>query len=154
LTHLFTNGGEAVRSRRRGERHGDLAERLRALVDVVGRAVARQPDAEEVIADCCRPGDTPAEVARRGGRIISEYAYLHELAVALFDHEEPGSLPLRVIDLLLYHAETVDEGLKLAFPRFRCATRQGHSHAGLGVGARTLRETKALLEMWLGDLET
>jgi hypothetical protein len=121
---------------------------------VVERAVDRQPDAESVIADCCRPGDTPAEVARRGGRIISEYAYLHERAVALFDHEDPGSLPLRVINLLMYHAETVEEGLRLAFPRFRCATRQGHTHAGLGVRARTLRETQVLLEMWLADLET
>lgn len=140
--------------RRHRQQRDDLAERLRALVDVVTLAVARQPDAELVIADCCRPGDTPAEVARRGGRIISEYAYLHERAVALFDHEEPGSLPLRVINLLMYHAETVEEGLKLAFPRFRCATRQGHTHAGLGVGARTLREAQVLLEMWLGELET
>jgi hypothetical protein len=119
----------------------------------VDRAVARQPDAEEAIADCCRPGDTPTEVARRAGRIISEYAYLHELAVELFGDADHGSLQRRVIDLLIYHAETVDEGLKLAFTRFRCATRQGHKHAGLGVRARILREARVLLKMWIGELD-
>ncbi|TCO53708.1 hypothetical protein [Actinocrispum wychmicini] len=138
--------------RRRKDTRGDLARRLKALVDLVDQAILAQPDAESVIADCCRPGDASAAVARRGGRIISEYAYLHESAVELLGDEGPGTLPQRVIELLMYHAETVDEALKLAFPRFPCATWQGHQHAGLGVPARTLREARVALEMWIGEL--
>ena len=140
--------------RRKATSRDNLALRLRALAGLVDQAVLAQPNAEEVIAECCRPGDTPADVARRGGRIISEYAYLHERAVALLGDAGPGSLPCRVIELLMYHAETVEECLKLAFPRFRCATRQGHKHSGLGEPARTLREARIALEMWIADLES
>lgn len=130
----------------------DLDRRLTALSDLIEQAVLIQPDAAEVIAECCRPGDMSAGLARRGGRIISEYAYLHECAVELFGDDVAGSLPHRVIELLMYHAETVDECMKLAFPRFPCSTQQGHKHTGLGVPARTLREAKVLVEMWIGEL--
>jgi hypothetical protein len=132
----------------------DLARRLRALVHVVDQAVLAQQAAERVIAECCRPGTTSADLARRGGRVISEYAYLHENAVELFGDAGPGSLPERVIELLMYHVETVDECLKLAFPRFWCAPSEGHRHSGLGEPARTLREAGIVLQMWIDELET
>lgn len=140
--------------RRKAVAQDDLAQRLRALAGLVDQAVLAQPNAEEVIAECCRPGDTPADVARRGGRVISEYASLYESACELVGAEGPGTLPGRIIELLMYHAETVEECLRLAFPRFRCATRQGHKHSGLGVPARTLREAKVALQMWIADLES
>jgi hypothetical protein len=136
-------------------RQDDLARRLTALVALVDRAIKAQPNAEEVIAECCRAGETPADVARRGGRIVSEYAYLHESAVELLGGTGPGSVPERVAELLMYHAETVEECLKLAFPRFwnPAAVRHGHRHSGLGEHARTLRETRVVLRMWIAELE-
>jgi hypothetical protein len=145
-----------IRKRKAGAvPYDDLARRLTALAGLVDRAIMAQPNAEEIISECCRPGETPAEVARRGGRVISEYAYLHESAVELFGAAEPGSLPERIAELLMYHAETVEECLKLAFPRFwnPSAPRYGHQHCGLGVHARTLREARVALRMWIGELE-
>jgi hypothetical protein len=146
-----------MRKRKAGEaRPDDLARRLTALVALVDRAIMAQPNAEEVIAECCRPGETPADVARRGGRVVSEYAYLHENALDLIGNAGPGSLPERIAELLMYHAETVEECLKLAFPRFwnPAAQRHGHSHTGLGEPARTLREARVVLRMWIADLES
>nr|CEL17305.1 hypothetical protein [Kibdelosporangium sp. MJ126-NF4] len=130
----------------------DLARRLAALIDLVDEGIRAQPNAEETIAECCRPGAPPADVARRGGRIVSEYARLHLLAVDLGC--EPGSLQERVAELLLCHATTVESCIKLAFSKFWSpdAPRNGHSHTGLGDHARTLRDARVALRMWLEDL--
>lgn len=134
----------------------DLARRLTALAAVVEHGIRLQPDAEETIAECCRPGETPTEVARRGGRIVSEYARLFRLAEDLSGTAGPGSLQVRIAELLMYHATTVEGCLKLAFSQFWSpkAQRDGHSHTGLGEPARTLREARAALRMWIADLES
>lgn len=132
----------------------DLAGRLAALIDLVDQGIRAQPNAEETIAECCRPGTPPADVARRGGRIVSEYARLHRDATDLGC--VPGSLQERVAELLLYHATTVEDCIKLAFSKFWSphAPRHGHSHTGLGEPARTLRESRVALQMWLDDVRT
>jgi hypothetical protein len=126
---------------------------LTALIEIVEQGVRAQPNAEETIAECCRAGEVPLDVARRGGRIVSEYARLHREAA---DHDAgPGSLQNRVAELLMYHATTVEGCLKLAFSHFWSpkAQRDGHTHSGLGEPARTLRESGAALRLWLDDLE-
>ncbi len=143
-----------IRKRRAGAvGQDDLVRRLTALAELLDRAILAQPNAEEVINECCRPGETPADVARRGGRVISEFAYLHESVESLFD-EVAGSLPSRIAELLLWHAEAVEECLKLAFPRFwnPAATRHGHTHCGLGEYGRTLRESRVAVQIWLDTL--
>jgi hypothetical protein len=124
------------------------------LIEIVEQGIRAQPNAEETIAECCRPGEIPPEVARRGGRTVSEYARLHREAVDL-GGAAPGSLQARVAELLLEHATTVDGCLKLAFSQFWIpkVQRCGHSHTGLGEPARTLREAGAALRIWLADLE-
>jgi hypothetical protein len=133
----------------------DLAGCLAALIEIVEQGIRAQPNAEETIAECCRAGEIPPEVARRGGRIVSEYARLHRAAADLAAAADPGSLQARVAELLIAHASTVDECLKLAFSQFWIpkADRRGHSHTGLGEPARTLREAGVALRMWLADLE-
>jgi hypothetical protein len=131
----------------------DLVGSLTALIEIVEQGVRAQPNAEETIAECCRAGEVPLDVARRGGRIVSEYARLHREAA---DYDAgPGSLQNRVAELLMYHATTVEGCLKLAFSHFWSpkAQRDGHTHAGLGEPARTLRESGAALRMWLNDLD-
>jgi hypothetical protein len=142
------------RKARAVEPPNDLANRLAALIDLVDQGIRAQPNAEETIAECCRPGTPPADVARRGGRIVSEYARLHRDATYLGC--EPGSLQERVADLLLDHATTVEDCIKLAFSKFwsPTAARDGHSHSGLGEHARTLREARVALQMWLDDVRT
>ncbi|MCE7001569.1 hypothetical protein LWC34_01740 [Kibdelosporangium philippinense] len=142
------------RKARAGESRAELAGRLAALIDLVDEGIRAQPNAEEAIAECCRAGAPPADVARRGGRIVSEYARLHQAAVDLGC--EPGSLRERVAELLLYHATTVEDCLKLAFSKFWSpnAPRHGHSHSGLGEHARTLRECRVALQMWLDDVRS
>jgi hypothetical protein len=150
-----------VRNRRRADAAADraakdLARRLTALIAVVEHGIRLQPDAEETIAECCRPGETPPDVARRGGRIVSEYARLFRLAEDLSVTAGPDSLQVRVAELLMYHTTTVEGCLKLAFSQFWSpkAQRHGHSHTGLGEPARTLRETKVALLMWLAELRS
>jgi len=136
-------------SRDQAELMGSLA----ALIEIVEQGVRAQPNAEEIIAECCRAGEVPGEVARRGGRIVSDYARLHSEAT---DHDAgPGSLQNRVAELLLYHATTVEGCLKLAFSKFwsPSAQRDGHTHSGLGEPARTLRESSMALRLWLNDLQ-
>ncbi|MFC0108358.1 hypothetical protein [Kibdelosporangium aridum] len=142
------------RKARAVEPPNDLANRLAALIDLVDQGIRAQPNAEETIAECCRAGTPPADVARRGGRIVSEYARLHREATDLGC--EPGSLQERVAELLLYHATTVEDCIKLAFSKFWSpnAPRHGHSHTGLGEHARTLRESRVALQMWLNDVRT
>jgi hypothetical protein len=134
-----------------------LAHRLAALRAVVDLAVRLQPDAEEIIAECCRPGEPAPDLARRGGRIVSEYARLHLIAVDLQDDTGPDSLPARIADLLLQHATTVEGCLKLVFSQFwsPTAARAGHRHTGLGAEpARALRESRVLLDIWLTELKS
>lgn len=141
------------RPRAAARARADLARSLAALIDLVDQGVREQPNAEETIAECCRAGEIPNDVARRGGRIVSEYARLHREAT---DHAAgPGSLQNRVAELLMYHATTVEGCLKLAFSHFWSpkAQRHGHTHSGLGEPARTLRESGTALRLWLNDLE-
>ncbi|MET0135642.1 MAG: hypothetical protein ABW215_18845 [Kibdelosporangium sp.] len=146
-----------IRRRVKTARLGDpgLAHRLAALRAVVDLAVRLQPDAEEIIAECCRPGEPLPDLARRGGRIVSEYARLHLLAIDLDADAVPGSLPSRIADLLLHHASTVEGCLRLAFSQFwdPAEPRTGHRHTGLGADpARALRDSRTLLTMWLAEL--
>ncbi|ONI70874.1 hypothetical protein ALI144C_50755 [Actinosynnema sp. ALI-1.44] len=132
----------------------DLARTLAVLITLVDQGVRAQPNAEETIAECCRPGAPPADVARRGGRIVSEYARLHLEAMDLGCPE--GSLQQRVAELLLWHAVTVESCIRLAFSKHWSpdAQRRGHSHSGLGDHARTLRESRVALRMWLDELQS
>lgn len=133
----------------------DELERLRSLSEVAGRVIVLQPDAEEVIAACARPGDTPAAVARRGGLLAGEFYRLHHCATELAGDAGQDSLLTRVAQLVHYHAELVDMCLKLAFPRFRTPRLESRRLAlgGLGEPARTLRDARTALDMWINDLE-
>ena len=128
---------------------------LRSLLEVAARAVELQPAAEEIIRACAQRGDIPGEVARRGGRIASDYFRLRGWALDLIGDADRASLQCRVCELLHYHGEMVDMCLKLAFPRFPSARleQRRRSLTGLGEPARTLREARAALAMWISDLE-
>jgi hypothetical protein len=127
--------------------------RLAGLVDVVTRAVALQAAAEDVIAACAAPGDTPAAVARRGGRIAAEYYRLHGWAADLARGGAPDSLPARAVELIHYHATMLDMYLKLAFPRISTPVLEHRrcEFDGFGEPARVLRETRVLLVLWLNE---
>jgi hypothetical protein len=128
---------------------------LRSLLEVAARGVALQPAAEEIILACARPGDVPGQVARRGGRIASDYCRLYGWAMDLVGDAGRASLEFRVTELLHYHAEMVDMCLKLAFPRFQSPKLEQRRQAlrGLGEPARTLREARAALALWIADIE-
>lgn len=130
-------------------------ERLRSLAQIAGRVIELQPDAEDVIVACSYPGDTPAAVARRGGQIARELYQLHGRATELAGDFDPDSLLTRVAQLVHYHAELVDMCLKLAFPKCRTARLESRRLAlgGLGESARTLRDARAALDMWINELE-
>ncbi|MET9224620.1 hypothetical protein [Lentzea sp. NPDC003310] len=128
---------------------------LRSLLEVATRAVALQPAAEQVIDACAQPGDVPAQVARRGGRVASDFCRLHGWAVDLAGAADRASLEFRVAELLHYHAQMIDTCLKLAFPKFRSPRLEQRRLAlcGLGEPARTLRDAQAALALWIADLE-
>lgn len=128
---------------------------LRSLLEVATRAVALQPAAEQIIGACAQPGDTPAQVARQGGRVASDYCRLHGWAMDLIGGADRASLEFRVAQLLHYHAEMIDTCLKLAFPKFRSPRLEQRRLAlrGLGEPARTLRDAQAALALWISDLE-
>ncbi|MDX8141712.1 hypothetical protein SK854_06300 [Lentzea sp. BCCO 10_0061] len=128
---------------------------LRSLLEVATRAVALQPAAEQIIGACAQPGDVPTQVARRGGRIASDYCRLHGWALDLIGDADLTSLEFRLTQLLHYHAEMIDTCLKLAFPRFRSPRLEQRRLAlhGLGEPARTLQDARAVLALWISDLE-
>ncbi|MGW6442838.1 hypothetical protein [Lentzea sp. NPDC055074] len=128
---------------------------LRSLLEVATRAVALQPTAEQIIGACAQPGDTPAQVARQGGRVASDYYRLHGWAMDLIGDADRASLEFRVTQLLHYHAGMIDTCLKLAFPKFRSPRLEQRRLAlrGLGEPARTLRDARAALGLWISDLE-
>lgn len=128
---------------------------LRSLLEVTTRAVALQPAAEQVIDACALPGDVPALVARRGGEVVSGYCRLHGWAVDLVGDADRASLEFRVTQLLHYHAEMIDACLKLAFPKFLSPRLERRRLAlnGLGEPARTLRDARTALALWISDLE-
>ncbi|MFD5828078.1 hypothetical protein [Lentzea sp. NPDC060358] len=128
---------------------------LRSLLEVATRAVALQPAAEQVIGACAQPGDVPAQVARRGGRVAADYCRLHGWAVDLVGDADRASLEFRVAQLLHHHSEMIDTCLKLAFPKFRSPRLEQRRLAlrGLGEPARTLRDARAALALWISDLE-
>lgn len=134
----------------------ELAESLRSLADIAARVIDRQAAAEEIIAACARPGDTPPEVARRGGRLAGELYRLHNRAVRLAAGTERGSLHVRVEQLIHYHAQLLDVCLKLAFPKYRTPALERRRLAlrDLGDPAQTLRDAHTVLHLWLADLET
>ena len=128
---------------------------LRSLLEVATRAVALQPAAEEIILACAQHGDVPQRVARQGARIASDYFRLHGWALDLLGDADRASLQFRVTELLHYHAEMIDMCLKLAFPKYPSAKleRRRQSLCGLGEPARTLREARAALALWISDIE-
>ncbi|MDX8031418.1 hypothetical protein SK803_14420 [Lentzea sp. BCCO 10_0856] len=128
---------------------------LQSLLEVATPAVTLQPAAERIIDACAQPGDVPAQVARRGGRIASGYCQLHGWALDLIGDADRASLEFRVTQLLHYHAEMIDTCLKLAFPKFRSPRLEQRRLAlrGLGEPARTLRDARAALALWISDLE-
>ncbi|WP_439657130.1 hypothetical protein ACSHWB_32685 [Lentzea sp. HUAS TT2] len=128
---------------------------LRSLLEVATRAVELQPAAEQVIGACAQPGDVPAQVARRGGRVASDYCRLHGWALDLIGDTDRASLEFRVTQLLHYHSEMIDTCLKLAFPKFRSPRLEQRRLAlhGLGEPARTLRDAQAALALWISELE-
>ena len=128
---------------------------LRSLLEVATHAVALQPAAEQIIDACAQPGDVPAQVARRGGRVASDYCRLHGWALDLIGDADRASLEFRVAQLLHYHAQMIDTCLKLAFPKFRSPRLEQRRLAlhGLGEPARTLQDARAALALWISDLE-
>lgn len=134
----------------------DAAEslRLRSLLAIVTRAVALQPEAEEVLAACAQPGETPSAVARRGQQVAADYGRLHGWAMDLCGNAAAESLPRRITELLHYHAELIDMALKLAFPRYRSAKleRRRLALTGLGPPAVVLREAEVALRLWIDEL--
>src|SRR5688572_2104466 len=64
---------------------------LQSLLEVATHAVTLQPAAEQIIDACAQPGDVPAQVARRGGRIASDYCRLHGWALDLIDDADRAS---------------------------------------------------------------
>lgn len=128
--------------------------RLATLLQLVDRAVALQPEAEEVIIACAQPGETPGSVARRGRRVAADYARVQGWALDLCEGEQPGSLLRRITELLSYHTEMLDLALKLAFPCYRSERLERRRRAldGLGEPARTLREAGTALRMWVDDV--
>lgn len=134
----------------------ELADSLRSLADLAARVIDRQAAAEEIIAACSRPGDTPPEVARRGGRLAGELYRLHGRAVRLTAGAEHGCLQVRVEQLIHYHAQLLDVCLKLAFPKYRTPALERRRLAlrELGDPAQTLRDAHTMLHLWLADLET
>ena len=128
---------------------------LRSLLEVATHAVALQPAAEQIIDACAQPGDVPAQVARRGGRVASDYCRLHGWAMDLIGDADRASLEFRVTQLLHYHAQMIDTCLKLAFPKFRSPRLEQRRLAlrGLGEPARTLQDARAALALWISDLE-
>ncbi|WP_090045556.1 hypothetical protein [Lentzea fradiae] len=128
---------------------------LRSLLEVADRAVELQPSAEQVIDDCARPGEVPTQVARRGSKVASDYSRLHGWALDIIGDADRGSLECRVAQLLHYHSEMVDTCIRLAFPRFRTPRLEQRRLAlrGLGEPARTLRDARAALALWISDLE-
>lgn len=129
---------------------------LRSLLAVATRAVELQPAAEQIILACAQRGDVPGQVARRGSRIAADYCRLHGWAMDLAGDADRGSLEFRVTELLSYHAEMIDMCLKLAFPKYRSAKLEQRRQAlrGLGEPARTLREARAALDLWISDIES
>jgi hypothetical protein len=129
--------------------------RLIGLLETVTRAIELQPAAEEVIAACAQPGDTPASVARRGSRIASEFCRLHGWAADLSRSDGLDSVQVRAAQLINYHAAMLDLCLKLAFPNVRTPTLESRRLRldGLGEPACTLRETRVVLLMWINDLD-
>lgn len=128
---------------------------LESLLEVATHAVALQPAAEQIIDACAQPGNVPAQVARQGGRIASDYYRLHGWALDLIGDADRASLEFRVTQLLHYHAQMIDTCLKLAFPKFRSPRLEQRRLAlrGLGEPARTLRDARTALALWIADLE-
>lgn len=149
--------GRARRARRAAEVPGPVDQRLRlaGLLDVVDSAIELQPAAEEIIAACSRPGETPVWVARRGSRIASAYCRLYGWAADLSGNAEPDSVPVRAAQLISYHATMVDLCLKLAFPNVLSARldRRRLALDGLGGPAAILRDVRVLLAMCLDELD-
>jgi hypothetical protein len=128
---------------------------LESLLEVATHAVALQPAAEQIIDACAQPGNVPTQVARQGGRIASDYCRLHGWALDLIGDADSASLEFRVAQLLHYHAQMIDTCLKLAFPKFRSPRLEQRRLAlrGLGEPARTLRDARTALALWISDLE-
>ncbi|HVV19491.1 MAG TPA: hypothetical protein VHF06_08650 [Pseudonocardiaceae bacterium] len=129
--------------------------RLIGLLGTVSRAIALQPAAEEVMAACALPGDTPAAVARRGSRIAGEYYRLYGWAADLSRDAAPDSPQARAAELIHYHGTMIDLCLKLTFPKTPTPIldRRRSACDGFGEPARTLREMRTLLLMWLRELD-
>lgn len=128
---------------------------LRSLLEIATRAVTLQPAAEEVILTCAQPGDVPGQVARRASRIAADYFRLHGWALDLIRDADRASLQFRVTELVHYHAAMVDMCLKLAFPKVASAKleQRRQSFDGLGESARTLREARVALALWISEIE-
>ena len=128
---------------------------LRSLLEIAARAVALQPEAEEVIRSCAQRGDVPRQVARRASRIAVDYFRLHGWAMDLTRGADRASLQFRVAELVHYHAKMVDMCLRLAFPNVPSAKleQRRQSVDGLGESARTLREARIALALWISEID-
>lgn len=137
LSHLWR--------RRRPELPSTRHDQLTALTSILDEAVAAQPVADEVVADCGRPGPVSAAVAQTGGEQISVYHKLNTRLRELPVDDDLDDLKQRGARLLAYHQWLLHQALNLAFatnPDARVeAIRQ--RMRGLGdpaVGLRDLRE--------------
>lgn len=133
----------------------DQRLKLAGLLDVVDSAIELQPAAEEIIAACSRPGETPVWVARRGSEVASAYSRLYGWAADLSGSAQPDSVPVRAAQLISYHAAMVDLCLKLAFPNVLSPRldRRRLALDGLGGPAAILRDVRVLLAMCLDELD-
>jgi hypothetical protein len=112
-----------------------------AMVEVLELAVDLQGAAERIIRACAQPGETPAWVAREGGRVAREYYLLHARLGALDTHEVPYPVQRRGAELLSYHMRLLDACLNLAFPKYRSPKLESRRMqlGGLGPPAEELR---------------
>jgi hypothetical protein len=134
----------------------DRAAGLRQLAAVLEEAVQAQPAADDVVADCGRPGDVAGEVAKRGARLLVEFVRLsHEVSqVRVAEVDRP--LALKAARQIAFHRWMLREALHLAFlanPGQRSASMRRRL-AGLGPTAAGLRQLRAEVAGLLSELES
>ena len=110
-------------------------EGAQLLLAVAERAMALEPDADEVLRACSVPGPVPGAVAQRGGPLIAEFWRLREdvdampLPMALWPIREQLSTQLS------YHQLMVHETLNMAMSTVQNPHRDQLRYRITGLGS-------------------